>query len=148
MLPPDPAEPEFPDSGAPRPARPARPDRREYYRRWHASRRSADPLQYWRSQALRGCRSRALKHCVPFRITLDDIVVPDVCPVFGFPLRPTVGCSDDCSPTVDRLVPELGYVPGNIAVISHRANSIKSCGTADEHRRIADWMDRMAAKSR
>lgn len=97
---------------------------------------------------MRGCRARALKHCVPFRLTEDDIVVPEFCPVLGLPLRPTVGCSDDYSPTVDRLVPELGYVPGNIAVISHRANSIKSFGTAAEHRQIADWMDRMAAKSR
>lgn len=74
--------------------------------------------------------------------------MPDVCPVLGLPLRPTSGCSDDNSPTVDRLVPELGYVPGNVAVISHRANSIKHMGTAEEHRRIADWMDRMTAKSR
>ena len=30
------------------------------------------------------------------------------------------------SPTLDRLIPELGYVPGNIAVISMKANRIKS----------------------
>lgn len=145
MSPPDPAEPESPDSGAPRRDR---PDRREYYRRRHAFRRAADPVGYWRDAALRSCRARALKHCVPFRLTEADLVMPDVCPVLGLPLRPTSGCSDDNSPTVDRLVPELGYVPGNVAVISHRANSIKHMGTAEEHRRIADWMDRMTAKSR
>lgn len=33
-----------------------------------------------------------------------------------------------------------GYVPGNVEVISFRANRIKNNGTADEHERIAQWM--------
>lgn len=46
------------------------------------------------------------------------------------------------SPSIDRIVPELGYVPGNIAIISWRANDLKKDATADEMRRIADWIDK------
>jgi hypothetical protein len=42
---------------------------------------------------------------------------------------------------VDRINPALGYVPGNIAVISWRANNLKRDAAAAELRRIADWMD-------
>ncbi len=147
MSPQDPAEPESPDSGAAERRR-ERPDRREYYRRKHVEYRNANPVGYWRRAALRGCRNRAVRHAVPFCLDESDIELPEFCPVLGLPLRPNVDCSDDCSPTVDRLVPKIGYVRGNIAVISHRANTIKNSGTAAEHRRIADWMDRMAAKSR
>jgi hypothetical protein len=47
----------------------------------------------------------------------------------------------DTSPSLDKINPELGYVPGNVAIISYRANRIKNNGTAEEHRLIADWMD-------
>ena len=47
----------------------------------------------------------------------------------------------ESSPTIDRFIPELGYVPSNISIVSLRANQIKSKGTAQEHRQIADWID-------
>ena len=40
------------------------------------------------------------------------------------------------SPSLDRIVPELGYVKGNIRVISNRANHLKSDATLEEHRKI------------
>jgi len=50
----------------------------------------------------------------------------------------------DDSPSIDRLVPNAGYVPSNIIVMSDRANRIKNDGTAEEHRRIARFMDAFA----
>lgn len=44
------------------------------------------------------------------------------------------------SPTLDRIVPEKGYVLGNIAVISHKANAIKQNATAEEILRVAIWL--------
>ena len=78
---------------------------------------------------------------VPFSITPEDVVIPNFCPVLGIPLEPSIQHSTDCSPTIDRLIPELGYVLGNIEVISHRANTIKGVGTSCEHRQIAKWQD-------
>jgi uncharacterized protein YejL (UPF0352 family) len=47
--------------------------------------------------------------------------------------------SHDGSPQLDRLVPELGYVVGNVAVISRLANTIKSNATPQQIRAVADW---------
>jgi len=46
------------------------------------------------------------------------------------------------SPSVDRIRPELGYVPGNVAVISVKANFIKGNATAAEIRLVAEWLDK------
>ncbi|WP_145960516.1 hypothetical protein [Novosphingobium meiothermophilum] len=43
------------------------------------------------------------------------------------------------SPSLDRIEPELGYVPGNTIVISNRANRLKSDATIDELRAIASF---------
>jgi hypothetical protein len=42
----------------------------------------------------------------------------------------------DNSPSLDRIVPEKGYVAGNIRVISQRANRIKSNATVEELRAV------------
>ena len=36
------------------------------------------------------------------------------------------------SPTIDKLIPSLGYTKGNVWVISRRANMIKSDATLEE----------------
>ncbi len=85
-------------------------------------------------------RRRAREVGVPCTITRDDIVIPPVCPVLGKPfVRGTRGHTP-YSPTLDRLIPEWGYVPGNVIVISYRANAIKSDGTAEDVRRVGEWM--------
>ena len=43
-------------------------------------------------------------------------------------------------PSLDRLVPDKGYVPGNVIWISLRANQIKSDGTSEEIFRVAEWL--------
>jgi hypothetical protein len=91
-------------------------------------------------------RVRAEKRGLPFTITIEDVHIPAVCPVLGIPLEQ--GSKDgmrlstprDGSPSLDRVDPKLGYVPENVVVISYRANSIKSFGTAEEHEKIANWM--------
>ena len=86
-------------------------------------------------------RVRARKANVPFNLEFSDIIIPETCPILGVKLERGLVKDRDSSPSLDRLVPELGYVKGNVFAISHLANRIKNNGTADEHRRIADWMD-------
>lgn len=62
-------------------------------------------------------KSRARIKKRAFTITLADIVIPDRCPVLGTPL---------VTPSVDRIDPDKGYVPGNVRVISMRANVLKN----------------------
>ena len=87
----------------------------------------------------RDAKKRALKKGVPFSITTDDISIPSHCPVFGFELKPGEGQQCDTSPSLDRIIPSLGYVPGNIEVISYKANRIKNDATAHELRAVADY---------
>lgn len=90
---------------------------------------------------LRLARQRCRKSGVVCTIAESDIVIPEFCPILGMRLEFGDMDSRDNSPSLDRIKPELGYVPGNVAVISFKANRIKNHGSADEHRRIADWMD-------
>ena len=43
-------------------------------------------------------------------------------------------------PSLDRIIPELGYVKGNVVFISMRANSIKQDATEQELYLVADWL--------
>jgi hypothetical protein len=94
---------------------------------------------------LYAAKQRAKKLGLPFNITEGDIVIPEVCPVLGIPLLRGDSTSTFNSPSLDRIVPALGYVRGNIAVISKRANSIKNDANADELRKVAAWIDAMSS---
>ena len=69
------------------------------------------------------------------------IVIPTTCPALGIELAFGGGVAERAnSPSIDRLVPELGYVPHNITIISHRANLLKNNGTLEEILMVIDWM--------
>ena len=95
-------------------------------------------------------KKRAAEKGVPFAITHDDIVIPEDCPVLGIKLERAVGKSvlHAASPTLDKIIPALGYVPGNIAVISWRANRIKADGTLEELEALVEWMRKQKGASR
>lgn len=95
---------------------------------------------------LQQIKLRAKKTGIKFNITIDDLIVPKLCPVFGIPLKRGKGHSCDNSPTVDRIQSGKGYVKGNIAIISRFANSLKGKASAAQHRRIADWVDEQVRK--
>jgi hypothetical protein len=88
-------------------------------------------------------RGRARKYSLEFSIGIGDIHIPQTCPVLGIPLKSGngTGRTQPGSPTLDRMDSSKGYVPGNVHVISYRANVIKNSGTAEEHRRIAEYME-------
>ena len=77
----------------------------------------------------------------PFDITINDIVIPEFCPALGIKLETAKGhCNSPFSPTLDKIIPELGYVKGNIQVISRRANTMKNDASPDELIRFASWI--------
>jgi hypothetical protein len=45
----------------------------------------------------------------------------------------------DKKPTLDRINNDEGYIRGNVAIISFRANRIKSDASADELQAIANY---------
>ena len=84
-------------------------------------------------------RKRAQKFGLPFSIEPEHIVIPSRCPVLGIEL--TANGPRDTRPSLDRIVPALGYVPTNIRVISFRANRIKSDATPEELRRVLAYSE-------
>lgn len=66
--------------------------------------------------------------------------MPTICPVLGIPLVLGQGKLHDNSPTLDRIIPELGYVKGNVKVISYKANRIKNNGTLADLEAVIRYM--------
>ena len=87
-------------------------------------------------------RARAKVRGVEFTITLADIPPMGThCPLLGHPFGERVfGTRSHNTPSIDRIDPTKGYVPGNIWVVGYRANLIKNSGTAEEHEMIAAAM--------
>lgn len=77
-------------------------------------------------------KSRAKKKGLPFTIKIEDIVIPEVCPLLNIPLVSTSDCNDPGNPSLDQIVPGKGYTPDNIQVISYRANALKWNASVEE----------------
>ena len=63
--------------------------------------------------------------------------MPTHCPVLGMELNylGSVGSGGEKPPntaSIDRIIPSLGYVRGNVVVVSWRANSLKKDATLKE----------------
>jgi len=70
-------------------------------------------------------RKRAKEQGLPFDILLSDLVIPNLCPLLNIPLIKGIKSYTDNSPTLDKIIPSLGYIKNNIQIISMRANRIK-----------------------
>ena len=85
-----------------------------------------------------GARQRALQSGVPFELTVEDVralyPADGKCPVLGVPFKRFLGKQGSApdSATLDRIVPELGYVLGNVLVVCSRANRIHSDAGVEE----------------
>ena len=98
-----------------------------------------DPSFHMYHEAKKRAKSKGL----PFTLVKDDIIIPIFCPVLGLKLQVGAGVTLPESPSLDRYYPELGYVKGNVSVISNKANAMKSNGTLEEHLKLIDWMKLM-----
>lgn len=91
---------------------------------------------------LQTIRKRAKVRGLPFDLTLETLPpIPPRCPALDIPLESATGNGGPTpnSPSLDRLVPEKGYVVGNVAWISMKANLIKQNATPEEIERVARW---------
>lgn len=106
--------------------------------------KAKNPIQYLLTVA----KKRATKLGVPFALTRQDLVMPPVCPVFGVAWEFGVGkmgWRNWKAPSLDRIRPELGYVPGNVAIISSRANHLKNNASISEMEAVLAYMKRVGA---
>lgn len=106
-------------------------------------RRFSNPMKFRIETMFYNAKKRSAKLCIPFSISLMDLVIPSHCPVLGIELKlDNKKRNSGNSPSIDKITPSLGYVPGNVRIISWRANALKSDGTAKEHRLIAAYIER------
>ena len=91
---------------------------------------------------LRAAKQRALKRNLEFNIEKEDIIIPEYCPVFGIKLQRQIGKGKilDSSPSLDRIDNSLGYIKGNIQVISNKANAMKHSASKQELLTFAKWI--------
>ena len=92
-------------------------------------------------------KGNAKRKGLPFNIELSDLTLPDVCPVLGIPLIRGSGARTDNSPSIDKIIPSLGYVKGNVVVVSWKANRIKNDATAADLRAVADFYCRLVGSN-
>lgn len=115
-----------------------------------------DPL-WQRAQIMRGCvRARVKELNLPvsqelrrtewFAQRLRELPACPCCgiefDIRGGKLRGAMGPSN-ASPTVDRMVPALGYVLGNVHIICWRCNNLKRDAAPSELEQVAAWMRRV-----
>ena len=76
-------------------------------------------------------------------LEFEDVHWPSRCPILGLKLEYNSPYDRmvETSLSFDRIDPTKGYIKGNVQVLSWRANRIKNDGTAEEHRKIADFLD-------
>ena len=88
-------------------------------------------------------KERAAAQNLPHDIDLEylESIAGLHCPVFGTPFVWGQGNGKHpYRPSVDRIIPELGYVKGNVVFISLKANTIKQDVTEKELYAVADWL--------
>lgn len=105
----------------------------EYKRVWYKS-------NYLQTK-LSSCRHRALKNNIPFNIELSDILIPEICPILHIPIKLSeTGKQTANSPSIDKIIPDMGYTKGNVQIISNRANKMKSDATPIDLILFAVWV--------
>lgn len=119
-----------------------------YAKKYRASARNYEQGKPWAKNRLQHLKARAIRAGVPWdhdaHVGLE--ILPTECPVLGIPLFKGTGTLSMNSPSIDRKVPSLGYVKGNLQIISQLANGMKQNATPEQLLRFAEWVQRTYAK--
>jgi len=92
------------------------------------------------AKMLQRAKERSLAKNITFKLTREDIEYTGICPVLGVKLEKGNGRHTAYSPSLDRINPSVGYVKGNVEVMSAIANSMKSNATPKQLMAFAKWV--------
>jgi hypothetical protein len=105
------------------------------------ARTSRDRIANANRSRVSSAKGRAKRAGIPFDIVVTDLAWPTHCPALGIELDYSLGTkgsgSRSNSPSLDRVIPSLGYVKGNVIVVSQLANAIKTNATVEQIERVA-----------
>lgn len=93
-------------------------------------------IKYPQKYLCKAAQDRARKQGVFFDLKFEDIIIPEVCPVFNKPFER----NSPYAASLDRIEPDRGYVKDNIQVISKLANTMKSSATQEQLKEFAKWV--------
>lgn len=82
-------------------------------------------------------KSSAKRRGIVFDLKLEDINIPERCPILDIPLNTDIRGS---SPSLDRVDNNIGYTKSNVKVISNRANSLKGELSIQDVERLLKYM--------
>ena len=88
---------------------------------------------------------------LPFNITSEYVksIWPEdnTCPALDIKFKQgTEGSPVDSSPSLDRIIPKLGYIKGNVQIVSHLANKIMNNATPDQVMAVAKHYKKITEK--
>jgi hypothetical protein len=114
----------------------------------------ANPVKTQTMYMTCAARARAKKKGLAFDIDAAFLrsIVTENCPILGMKLEWSTlrGHGSKMfpnSPSLDRIVPERGYVKGNVWIISHRANMLKSNASHEELKLVTEAVGRAIVNS-
>jgi hypothetical protein len=116
------------------------PEYKNYHSNYHKKKLREQPALVMFTKI----KSYAKNNNIPFDLDLSDIVIPERCPILNIPLVIGEHGMTGNSPTLDKVVPSLGYVKGNVAVISARANRKKDDSSLEELEAIVAYIKRFS----
>lgn len=116
----------------------------EIQRAYYHRKKKTNPIHFM----LYAAKVRARKHKLKFDLKEKDLVMPTHCSYLGIPIRVSRGLGPSPnSPSLDRVDVSKGYVPGNVEIISSRANSYKNNLSLSEMELMAKaFLKRVKAK--
>lgn len=95
---------------------------KESSKRWYS--------ENWNKKLFYAAKHTAKSKNLEFNLCLEDIVIPDLCPIFGWKLTKIQGYPyRDTNASLDRKDSSRGYTKDNIWVISGKANYMKQDAT-------------------
>ena len=73
-------------------------------------------------------RAKQIEHS----ISVNDVEQPEFCPLTGIKIDWTYSGRHMANPSIDRIDPDVGYIPGNVEVMSCLGNVMKSKATREQ----------------
>jgi hypothetical protein len=102
-----------------------------------------NPVAYCITGMLQGAKRRAKHYNISYDLTRQYLIniFPSICPISKRPFSFQQGHIVDDSPSLDRIEPFRGYVIGNVHIISHKYNRMKSNWPLPELRKLVNYME-------
>ena len=94
--------------------------------------KQTNSLRNVRGKLCNSAKDRARIYNIPCNIISEDIKLIRLCPYLNIPLEYGNILASNYSASLDKINPDLGYVKGNIEVISMLANNMKSSASPEQ----------------